>query len=223
VVPLRETMLKLPDGEREQSRGVQPERGLGPDLLGPLAKRASRGERVAIRHLLEAITPQLFNVVRSVVGNVGVDAEDVTQEVLVAVVHAMPAFRAECTVLHYATRIAVRTALAARRRALSGDLRLEQMQRDTAVTDPPPPSPGDEVLSARRRDLVRSLLDELPDAQANAFAMRILLGYSMQEVATTSGAPLNTVRSRIRLAKEALRRRIEQDPTIAEMLGARRP
>jgi len=51
-------MLKLPDGEREQSRGVQPERGLGPDLLGPLAKRASRGERVAIRHLLEAITPQ---------------------------------------------------------------------------------------------------------------------------------------------------------------------
>jgi RNA polymerase sigma-70 factor (ECF subfamily) len=216
-------MLKLPDGEREKLREDRPERGLGPDLLGPLAKRASRGERVAMRHLLEAIAPQILNAIRAVVGKVGPDPEDVAQEALVAVVHAMPAFRAECTVLHYATRIAVRTALAARRRALAGDLRLEEMQRHVAVTETPPPSPGEEAFSARRKDLVRSLLDELPDAQANAFAMRILLGHSMQEVANTTGAPLNTVRSRIRLAKEALRRRIEQDPTIAEMLGARRP
>jgi RNA polymerase sigma-70 factor (ECF subfamily) len=216
-------MLKLPDGEREKSCGDRPERGLGQDLLGPLATRASRGERVAMRHLLEAIAPQILNAVRSVVGNVGVDAEDVTQESLVALVHAMPAFRAECTVLHYATRIAVRTALAARRRAVAGDVRLEQIQRDTAATDPPPPSPAQEALSSRRRELVRSLLDDLPEAQANAFAMRILLGYSMQEVASSTGAPLNTVRSRIRLAKEALRRRIEQEPAIMEMLGARTP
>jgi RNA polymerase sigma-70 factor, ECF subfamily len=216
-------MLRLPDGEREKLQGDRAERGLGPDLLGPLATRASRGERVAMRHLLEAIAPPLLNAVRSVVGNVGVDAEDVTQESLVAIVRAMPAFRAECTVLHYATRIAVRTALAARRRAVAGDVRLEQMQRDTAATDPPPPSPAHQLASARRMDLVRSLLDELPDAQANAFAMRIVLGYSMQEVASATGAPLNTVRSRIRLAKEALRRRIENDPAIAEMLGAGQP
>jgi RNA polymerase sigma-70 factor (ECF subfamily) len=126
-------------------------------------------------------------------------------------------------VLHYATRIAVRTALAARRRALAGDVRLEQMQRDTATTDLPPPSPAHQLASARRMDLVRSLLDDLPEAQANAFAMRIVLGYSMQEVASATGAPLNTVRSRIRLAKEALRRRIENDPAIAEMLGAGQP
>jgi len=214
-------MLKLPDGEREKLRGDRPERGLGQDLLGPLAKRASRGERVAMRHLLEAIAPQILSAIKSVVGNVGIDPEDVTQEALVAVVHAMPAFRAESTVLHYATRIAVRTALAARRRALAGDLRLEQMHRDTAATEPPPPSPGEQAISARRLNLIRSLLDELPDAQANAFAMRIVLGYSMQEVASATGAPVNTVRSRIRLAKEALRRRIEKDPAIGEMLGTR--
>jgi RNA polymerase sigma-70 factor, ECF subfamily len=216
-------MLRLPDGEREQLGGNRPERGLGPDLLGPLAKRASRGERVAVRHLLEAIAPQVLSAVKSVVGSVGPDPEDVTQEALVAIVHAMPAFRAECTVLHYATRIAVRTALAARRRALAGDLRLEQMHREAAATDPLPPSPAQEVVSARRRDLVRSLLDDLPEAQANAFAMRILLGHSMQEVASATGAPLNTVRSRIRLAKEALRRKIEQEPAILELLGARQP
>jgi RNA polymerase sigma-70 factor (ECF subfamily) len=41
----------------------------------------------------------------------------------------------------------------------------------------------------------------------------------MQEVADATGAPINTVRSRVRLAKEALRRRIEEDPTLAELLG----
>jgi RNA polymerase sigma-70 factor (ECF subfamily) len=66
---------------------------------------------------------------------------------------------------------------------------------------------------------LRSLLDELPPVQADTFALRIALGYSMQEVADATGAPINTVRSRVRLAKEALRRRIEEDPTLAELLG----
>jgi RNA polymerase sigma-70 factor (ECF subfamily) len=41
----------------------------------------------------------------------------------------------------------------------------------------------------------------------------------MQEVADATGAPVNTVRSRLRLAKEALRRRIEEDPALIEVLG----
>jgi RNA polymerase sigma-70 factor (ECF subfamily) len=32
------------------------------------------------------------------------------------------------------------------------------------------------------------------------------------------GVPLNTVRSRVRLAKEALRRRIDADPALREIL-----
>ena len=41
----------------------------------------------------------------------------------------------------------------------------------------------------------------------------------MQEVADATGAPVNTVRSRLRLAKEALRHRIEKDPAFAELIG----
>ncbi len=40
----------------------------------------------------------------------------------------------------------------------------------------------------------------------------------VQEVADATGVPVNTVRSRMRLAKEALRRRIEADPDLLEML-----
>ena len=48
--------------------------------------------------------------------------------------------------------------------------------------------------------------------------MRVVLGWSLEEIAAHSGAPLNTVRSRLRLAKEGLRRRIENLPGMLEAL-----
>lgn len=46
-----------------------------------------------------------------------------------------------------------------------------------------------------------------------------MLGYSLDEIAEASGTPLNTIRSRLRLAKQALRRKIEADPSLLEELG----
>jgi RNA polymerase sigma-70 factor (ECF subfamily) len=79
-------------------------------------------------------------------------------------------------------------------------------------------SQHEDVLSERRRQVVRELLDQLPEEQAETFALRVAMGFSLPEVAAATGAPLNTVRSRIRLAKEALRRRIDADPRLLELL-----
>jgi DNA-directed RNA polymerase specialized sigma24 family protein len=45
-----------------------------------------------------------------------------------------------------------------------------------------------------------------------------MLGFSVEEVADACAAPVNTVRSRLRLAKEALRDRILADATLKETL-----
>ena len=47
--------------------------------------------------------------------------------------------------------------------------------------------------------------------------LRLALGHSVEEIASITKAPLNTVRSRLRLAKEALRTRIGNDPRWAEL------
>ena len=73
-------------------------------------------------------------------------------------------------------------------------------------------------MSARRKALLRTLLDELPDVQAETLALRIVLGHSLAEVAEATDAPVNTVRSRLRLATEALRKRIEEDPLLSHTL-----
>jgi RNA polymerase sigma-70 factor (ECF subfamily) len=61
-------------------------------------------------------------------------------------------------------------------------------------------------------------LADLPSEQAEALAMRVVLGWSLKEIAVYGSVPLNTVRSRLRLAKEALRRRIELAPHLASAL-----
>jgi DNA-directed RNA polymerase specialized sigma24 family protein len=79
-------------------------------------------------------------------------------------------------------------------------------------------SPLATTVAARRRLLVRQLLDELPDVIAEALASHFILGYTVDEIAAASGVPANTVWSRLRLGKQALRRKLERDAELAEML-----
>jgi RNA polymerase sigma-70 factor (ECF subfamily) len=75
-------------------------------------------------------------------------------------------------------------------------------------------SPERDVAEQRRKAKVRDLLDELPAEQAEALALRFMLGFSLEEVAESSGVPVNTVRSRVRLAKEALLKRLALEPAL---------
>ncbi len=210
-------MLKVVDGGGE----LQPqEQAPRPDPLGELAVRAANGDDVAMRALLRSVATPLLSAVRAIVGRNSPDVEDIAQETMVAFVHALRAFRGECSVMHYASRIAVRTAMAARRRRLSRENRADAFEEELELEfEQHAASPGHEAWASRRRALLRALLDELPVVQAETFALRVALGYSMQEVADATSAPVNTVRSRLRLAKEALRHRIEQDATLTELLG----
>jgi RNA polymerase sigma factor (sigma-70 family) len=207
-------MLKVVDGA-----GVPSPQSPGPrtDPLGALARKAMQGDDGAMRQLLRSVAGPLLAAVKAIAGRRTPDLEDIAQETLVAFVQALPAFRGECSVMHYASRIAVRTAMAARRRRVARDHRIDALD-DSEPEEQLAVSPGDEAWAARRRELLRSLLDELPEIQADTLALRVALGYSMQEVADATSAPVNTVRSRLRLAKEALRRRIEEDPALSDLL-----
>src|SRR5258708_31173394 len=129
---------------------------------------------------------------------------------------ALRIFRRESSVVQYAKQGAVRTALAARRRWRSREQRLQEFRResetdDSTLTDDP-------LVRARRTAAFRALLDDLPDAQAETFALRVVLDYTLPQVASATGVPINTVRSRVRLAKEKLKRRIETDPALYDIL-----
>jgi RNA polymerase sigma-70 factor (ECF subfamily) len=59
---------------------------------------------------------------------------------------------------------------------------------------------------------VRIAYEQLPADQRAVIALHLHLGYTIAETATIVGAPLETVRSRLRHGRERIRQALEEDP-----------
>jgi RNA polymerase sigma factor (sigma-70 family) len=181
-----------------------------------LARAAAAGDTDATRRLVVQLGPRIARVVRAVLGGAHGELEDVKQQAMLAFVQALPAYRGECEPAYFASRIAARVALiGARRTRTARALREDDIDIDQLASRA---QPHDDLLLRRRKDLLRDLLATIAPEQAETLTLRIVLGWSLPEVAAATGAPLNTVRSRIRLAKCALRTAIDDDPVLAEEL-----
>ena len=183
-----------------------------------LAFAAMAGDADALEALLRDLAPALLAVVRAVLGVAHPDRDDALQESMMAVVDALPAFEGRSSITRYASRIALRLCLERRKRAQRYRQKValvEEIDALAAIGE-------DDGEAGRRREALRGLLEQLPEVQAETIALRVCLGLSLEEVSEVTGAPLNTVRSRVRLARESLRARIEADPALAELLGGGR-
>ncbi|HYQ15568.1 MAG TPA: sigma-70 family RNA polymerase sigma factor [Polyangiaceae bacterium] len=189
------------------------------ELLG-LATAAARGDRSATHALLVALAPHLLRTVRSVLGRSSSDVEDVAQEAALVVLRALPEFRGESSVVHYAKRTAVLVAMNARRHRSASKRGAGRAAATTDVDalDGALDDPERRLARAQLAEAVRELLSTLPAPQAEALALHCMAGCSLAEIAAASGAPLETVKSRLRLARQALRQRIERKPALMELL-----
>jgi RNA polymerase sigma-70 factor (ECF subfamily) len=189
------------------------------ELLG-LATAVARGDRSATHALLVALAPHLLRTVRSVLGRDSSDVEDIAQEAALVLVRALPDFRGESSVVHFAKRTAVMVAMNARRRRAARKRGAGHAAWTTEVDalGAVAADPERRLGQAQLAEAVRALLATLPVAQAEALALHCMAGCSLSEIAAASGAPLDTVKSRLRLARQALRQRIEQKPALMELL-----
>jgi RNA polymerase sigma-70 factor (ECF subfamily) len=160
-----------------------------------------------------------LRVVRQVLGVQHPDVEDVLQEAVFALLEALAGFHGDSGLSHLAARVALFTAMNARRHLKLRERLTPSLAPDACdefVSDMA--SPSTELLAARRRHALRDLLDELPGAQAEALALHCVLGYTIAETAEAVGAPPNTVRGRVNTAKVALRKRLSEDAVLNELL-----
>jgi RNA polymerase sigma-70 factor (ECF subfamily) len=180
-----------------------------------LANRAAAGDLAATQDFLAYVWPTLTRVASGVLGARHPDLDDAVQQSMIALLRALPAFRGECHPAGYASRITLRVALRVRK-GNKRDLTRRENFSLLNVSDQVD-SPNEDALATRRRELLRELLQDLPEEQAEALALRVVMGWTLDEVSRATGAPINTVRSRVRLAKEALRQRIESAPELGEL------
>lgn len=187
------------------------------DELATLADAVQKGDVAALRTFVTAIVPDLIRVVRRVLGANHPDVEDTAYEAAHAVVEGLKAFRGESTFRYFACRVAVLTAMNVRRK--------ESAQKRAAARDYSDPDalyenvadPEERAAAAALVPVVRALVATLPEPLAEALTLHVILGYTVAELAAASGAPLETVRSRLRLAKQALRKAVQGDARLREV------
>jgi|SRR6185369_1555108 len=192
------------------------------DDWGALARAAGAGNAQAMRTFLITAGPHILRVVRRLLGSHHPDVEDVAQECAFALVDALPSFRGECSAIHFVCRISLLTGINSRRRLRAAKRAHEREgEGDEALEAVACALPGpDERFSSRLiDDIVRELLNTLPIEQAEALALHCVLGYTLGEMASSSGTSADTWKSRLRLAKHSLRRRVLADPRALELIA----
>ncbi len=191
----------------------------GPDDdLKSLVPRVMAGDAGALRSLLSQLVPHLLRVSRRVLGSDHLFVEDVAHDAAYTVIGQLAQYRGEGTLLNFARGIAVHTAMNMRRRDRAqkrGSARdaVDTDAFETQTLDPEAALAQTAVLPA-----VREVLDELPEVLAEALVLNLLLGHTVVEIAEIAGAPIETVRSRLRLAKDRFKSRAERHPVLREMV-----
>ena len=194
-------------------------RGASADSLAAVAERARGGDRVAIRELLAAIGPSLLRVARQVLGPEHAEIQDVAQEAAWGVLRGLEGFRGECTLQHFACRVAVLVSMNVRRRERSHRFKAHQLSVLWKTESAEAPSPERVALEQRAANALRELLDRLPEAQAEVLCLHHMVGLTASEIAALGDTPLETVRSRLRLGRKALMERVLGSEQLLDTLG----
>ena len=183
-----------------------------------LAAAAAAGDPDARRRLAE----RLMDRVRATAAYLAAghpDAEDYAQLALVEILESAGSFRGASALESWADRIAVRTVMryVKQRRWRAQHLSFDSEQEAVSAADT--------EREVGRRRLARRLAElfaKLKPKQREVVTMRVVLGYSLREIAEATGANVNTVRYRLDTGRNKLRRQLRRDPALREWLDERR-
>ncbi|MFH8368500.1 RNA polymerase sigma factor [Streptomyces sp. NPDC018031] len=174
--------------------------------LTAAVRAAQNGDETAFRTVYRAVHPRLLGYVRTLVGES--DAEDITSEAWLQIARDLGRFSGDADRFRgWAARIARNRALdhirmRGRRPAIGGDeteLEGRPADADTAT----------EALEALGTDRTLGLIARLPQDQAEAVVLRVVLGLDAKSAASVLGKRPGAVRT---AAHRGLRR-------LADLLG----
>lgn len=177
-----------------------------PDAFADLIDRIARhGDRAAFVTLFDHYAPR----VKGYLGRLGLEpgrAEDLTQDVMVAVWRKAASFdRRKASASTWIYRIARNRRIDLFRRERTATLDPDEPQ----LTPDALPLPDALLAAGQQGALVAAALAELPPEQREMVRAAFYEDLSHSEIAERTGLALGTVKSRLRLAFEKLRIRLE--------------
>ena len=171
-------------------------------------------EALEVNALVKEYGQRVYNIAYRITGNPH-DAEDVTQETFLQVHRGLDAFRGESAVYTWIYRIAVNASLQVKRKLDKAyldslDETIAQFKDDVPEevrkwkADPEDQYLYDELLAEVQRACCHFITFRLSDEQRVVYVLRVVLGFSLDEVSAILQIDKNTVKARLQRAKGAL-------------------
>lgn len=179
-----------------------------------LARRAASGDRGAQRELFLAQRSAVHHALFRILGG-NRDLEDLLQDAFFEIFRALPSFRGDSTLSRWCQTIATRVAFLSisKRRPQPVDLALVE---ETLPDD----------IDARRQVMLReaarrlyAALERIEAKQRIAFALAVIDGRSLAEVAELTESTVIAVKTRVWRARKDLMKRAAKDEVLSSYLA----
>jgi len=166
-----------------------------------LIEEASRGDMRAFRTIYERASGYVYALAYRVT-NRKHDAEEVTQDVFLKLYHSLGSFKFEASFKTWLYRVAVNTALnyAKRKNRITSRETDPEIERGTFTM----PEAARNIETGEAEEKLKGLLERLSPEQRACIVLREIEGFDYQTIAQNLGININTVRSRLKRAREAL-------------------
>lgn len=173
--------------------------------LHEIILEAKKGDQTAFCQLVAAYKGIVFRHAYALL-NDRMEAEDVTQEAFVKVFYSLPKLENEYAFASWLTRVVTNLSydknkkLGSKKRMLS-----DELNENLALQKGPTP-----IESAITKISIRDAMEKIPIDQRNVIILRELQGYSYAEISDMLQIPLGTVKSRIKAARENLKKELQK-------------
>jgi RNA polymerase sigma-70 factor (ECF subfamily) len=178
------------------------------DISRDVLMAASGGDRDAFETIYRASSGFVYSIACRITGNVH-SAQDVTQDVFLKVYKNLNRFRFRSSFKTWIYRITVNSALNSCRR-ISKRLSKEVEYNDALNVTDSGDSPRETVERGDNEELLKSMLSVLNPDQRACIVLRGIDGLSYREIAEVLDVNINTVRSRLKRAREILLARFKK-------------
>jgi RNA polymerase sigma-70 factor (ECF subfamily) len=169
-----------------------------------LIAAVAQGDRIAIERLYDRFASLVFSVALRIL-RIQADAEDVVQDVFLQVWNRAETYRSDRgSVESWLLTITRNRALDKRRAANTMKKGLAQIR--SVASDSVTETVSGQIVREEVSVGVRSALNRLPDEQRRVLELVYFDGLTQSMIAAHLGEPLGTIKTRIRLGLERLRR-----------------
>jgi len=180
-----------------------------------LARAAASGDGHAMRRLADRLLDSIRVLLRGLVAGDS-NLDDYVQESMIEILLAAGSYRGESKLETWANRIAIRTAM---RYVKKQRWRARILSFTTEVDGRSDPVADAEVDRSEIRKRIEHALGALSLERRMVVTLRLMLGYSVAEVAEMMETSQVTVRNRLFLARKDLRRRMRKDPVLRDWMA----